>query len=48
MSVEFKNYYNVLGVAATASDTEIKNAFRILARKYHPDVAQDKKSAENK
>ena len=48
MSVEFKNYYDVLGVAPNASDAEIKNAFRSLARKYHPDVAKDKAGAENR
>lgn len=48
MSIEFKNYYDVLGVTKNASDLEIKNAFRNLARKYHPDVAKDKAGAENK
>jgi curved DNA-binding protein len=48
MPVEFKNYYDVLGVARNASDTEIKKAFRTLARKYHPDVAKDKTTAEEK
>jgi len=48
MPVEFKNYYDVLGVAKNASDADIKKAFRKLARKYHPDIAKDKKVAEAK
>jgi molecular chaperone DnaJ len=41
------DYYDVLGVARDADDTAIKRAYRQLARKYHPDVAQDKAAAEN-
>src|SRR5271169_5189544 len=48
MAVDFKDYYRVLGVPAKATDEEIKKAFRTLARKYHPDVAKDKKTAEEK
>lgn len=36
-----RDYYDVLGVAKTASEDEIKKAFRKLARKYHPDVNRD-------
>jgi curved DNA-binding protein len=48
MPVEFKDYYTTLGVARDATDDDIKKAFRTLARRYHPDVAKDKKTAEEK
>src|SRR5258708_5978414 len=48
MPAAFKDYYTTLDVAKTASEAEIKKAFRKLARKYHPDVAKDKKTAEEK
>jgi curved DNA-binding protein len=48
MSVQYKDYYESLGVPRTASDDEIKKSFRKLARQYHPDVARDKKKAEEK
>ena len=48
MPVEFKDYYKILGVERTASHDDIRKAFRKLARQYHPDVAKDKKHAEEK
>ena len=48
MPVEFQDYYQTLGVSRDASDDELKKAFRKLARKHHPDVAEDKAGAEAK
>ncbi len=48
MAVKFKDYYEVLGVPRGASAEDIRKSFRKLARQYHPDVAKDKKVAEEK
>ena len=48
MPVEFKDYYATLGVQKTATDAEIKKAFRKLAREHHPDVNPGNKAAEAK
>jgi curved DNA-binding protein len=39
--VEFKDYYKIMGVARDATDAQIKQAYRRLARKYHPDVSKE-------
>src|SRR5512146_1300523 len=46
--MEFKDYYATLGVTKAATDKDIKQAFRKLARKYHPDVNPGDKAAESK
>ena len=44
--MDFKDYYSTLGVAKTATQKELKQAYRKLARKHHPDVNPGDKSAE--
>ncbi|HEX3915384.1 MAG TPA: DnaJ C-terminal domain-containing protein [Steroidobacteraceae bacterium] len=45
--MEFKDYYQVMGVARDATEAQIKQAYRKLARKYHPDVSKEKDAEQH-
>jgi curved DNA-binding protein len=46
--MEFIDYYKILELPKTATEADIKKAYRKLARKYHPDLSPNDKTAENK
>src|SRR5262245_24487443 len=48
MAVKFKDYYETLGVSRSASEGQIRDAYRKLARKHHPDVNPGDKTAEER
>ena len=44
--MEYKDYYDIMGVNRDATQDEIKRAYRRLARKYHPDVSEESDTEE--
>jgi DnaJ-class molecular chaperone len=48
MAIEYKDYYEILGISRNAGDDEIRNAFRRLARQYHPDKTGNNQEAEDR
>lgn len=48
MEAIYRDYYEILGIDRDASQEQVRKAFRSLARKYHPDVAEDKGTADDR
>ena len=46
--MDYKDYYKILGLPRTASQADVKKAFRKLAREHHPDLKPDDKAAERR
>ena len=46
--MEFRDYYQILDVAKTATAEEIRKAYRKQARKYHPDVSKERNAASQR
>lgn len=46
--MEYKDYYEILGIKKTATPDEVKKAYRSLAKKYHPDLHPDDKEAQDR